>query len=81
MSAWLFGLFYHSCMGFCFDVLIIQEGGVLLQEEEHFIFAACGSKYEIKNFSGTPRTPAKDCVLCTPIGNPQGVSVHFDSEM
>ncbi len=23
---WLFGLFDHSCMGCCFDVLIIQEG-------------------------------------------------------
>jgi len=31
-----------------------------------FSFAACGGKRGKKSFSGTPRTPAKDCVLSTP---------------
>jgi len=34
-----------------------------------FVFTphAAAKKMIKKNFSGTPRTPAKDCVLCTPV--------------
>jgi hypothetical protein len=32
-----------------------------------FFFSACGGEKEKKSFVGTPHTPAKDFVLCTPL--------------
>ena len=32
-----------------------------------FILATCGGEIAKKHFSGTPRTPAKDVALCTPL--------------
>jgi len=32
-----------------------------------FILATCGGEIAKKNFSGTPRTPAKGVALCTPL--------------
>jgi hypothetical protein len=68
-------------MGFCFDVLIIQEGVIVLQEAEQIILAAGGGE-NIKNsfFRGHPeprqRTTSSALLLETHEGCPIGINLR-----